>query len=69
MFDPSIFDDEQEDYPEWGPVFLSAASKAMLLNWYRKAQRLRAGKKGKRRKAQRFEPTASATVLQPPDVG
>ena len=49
MFDPSIFDDEQEDYPEWGPVFLSAASKAMLLNWYRKAQRLRAGKKGKRR--------------------
>ena len=48
-FDPSVFDDEQEDYPEWGPVFLTAASKAILLNWYRKAQRLRAGKKGKRR--------------------
>jgi len=48
-FDPTVFDDEQEDYPEWGPVFLTAASKAILLNWYRKAQRLRAGKKGKRR--------------------
>jgi hypothetical protein len=48
-FDPSIFDDGQEDYPDWGPVYLSAASKAMLLNWYRKAQRLRAGKKGKRK--------------------
>ncbi len=46
MFDPSIFDDDQEAYPDWGPVFLSAASKAILLNWYRKAQRLRAGKKG-----------------------
>jgi len=48
--DASVFDDGQEDYPEWGPVFLSAASKAMLLNWYRKAQRLRAGKRGNRRK-------------------
>eukprot|EP01037_Dinobryon_pediforme_P019263 gene19263-19656_t len=36
-FDPSIFDDGQEDYPDWGPVYLTAASKAMLLNWYRKA--------------------------------
>jgi hypothetical protein len=46
IFDPSIFeDDEQEEYPDWGPVFLSAASKAMLLDWYRKAQKLRAGKK------------------------
>jgi hypothetical protein len=41
MFD----DDEQEAYPDWGPVFLSAASKAMLLNWYRKAQKLRAAKR------------------------
>lgn len=48
-FDPSIFDDGQEDYPDWGPVYLSAASKAMLLNWYRKAQLLRAGKRGRRR--------------------
>ena len=48
--DASVFDDGQEDYPEWGPVFLSAASKAMLLNWYRKAQRLRAGKRGNKRK-------------------
>jgi len=49
-YDPSIFDDGQEDYPDWGPVFLTAASKAMLLNWYRKAQRLRAGKRGARKK-------------------
>jgi hypothetical protein len=27
MFDPSVFDDEQEKYPDWGPVFLTAASK------------------------------------------
>ncbi len=46
--DASMFDDDQEDYPDWGPVFLTAASKAMLLNWYRKAQRLRAGKRGRR---------------------
>jgi hypothetical protein len=51
-FDPSVFDDEQEAYPDWGPVFLTAASKAILLNWYRKAQRLRAGKKGKRKDKQ-----------------
>jgi hypothetical protein len=46
VFDPTLFDDdEQEQYPEWGPVFLSGPSKAILLNWYRKAQKLRAGKK------------------------
>merc|ERR1711988_319866 len=44
--DLSMYDDEQEEYPDWGPVYLSAASKAILLNWYRKAQRSRAGKKG-----------------------
>ncbi len=44
--DPSLFeDDEQEAYPDWGPVFLSAPSKAILLNWYHKAQKLRAGKR------------------------
>lgn len=48
--DPVLYDDTQEAYPDWGPVFLSAASKAILLNWYRKAQRVRAGKKGRRRK-------------------
>ena len=40
------FDDDKEQYPDWGPVFLTPASKAILLNWYRKAQRVRAGKKG-----------------------
>ena len=50
VVDPSLFDDGQEEYPDWGPVFLTAASKAMLLNWYRKAQRLRAGKRGNKRK-------------------
>merc|ERR1711871_1187577 len=44
--DLSMFDDEQEEYPDWGPVYLTAASKAILLNWYRKAQRSRVGKKG-----------------------
>ena len=45
-YDLSMYDDTQEDYPDWGPIYLSAASKAILLNWYRKAQRVRAGKKG-----------------------
>jgi hypothetical protein len=46
VMDLSMYDDEQEQYPDWGPVYLTAASKAILLNWYRKAQRARAGKKG-----------------------
>lgn len=51
LFDPTLFDDDddQEKYPEWGPVFLSGPSKAILLNWYRKAQKLRAGKRGRAR--------------------
>jgi len=43
-------DDEVEEYPDWGPVFLSAASKAILLNWYRKAQQQRALKKSRKKK-------------------
>jgi hypothetical protein len=42
-------DEEVEEYPDWGPVFLSAASKAILLNWLRQAQKLRAGKKGRKK--------------------
>jgi hypothetical protein len=48
-FDEALLDDTQEAYPDWGPVYLSAASKAILLNWYRKAQRVRQGKKGVKR--------------------
>lgn len=47
-------DDKQEDYPDWGPVFLSAASKAILLNWYRKAKIRLEGKKGARKKKARI---------------
>ena len=49
-FDDALLNDAQEEYPDWGPVYLSAASKAILLNWYRKAQRVRQGKKGIKRK-------------------
>ena len=41
-----LYDDDQEAYPDWGPIYLSASSKAILLNWYRKAQRVRQAKKG-----------------------
>eukprot|EP00981_Chlorochromonas_danica_P004272 scaffold860_cov155-Ochromonas_danica.AAC.2 len=41
-------DDAQEAYPDWGPVFLSASSKAILLDWYRRAQKLRAAKRRSR---------------------
>eukprot|EP01006_Ploeotia_vitrea_P030746 TRINITY_DN63088_c1_g2_i1.p1 TRINITY_DN63088_c1_g2~~TRINITY_DN63088_c1_g2_i1.p1 ORF type:complete len:486 (+),score=-25.79 TRINITY_DN63088_c1_g2_i1:1-1458(+) len=46
----TFLDDAPEQYPDWGPVFLSAASKAIALNWYRKAQRARAGKKGMKKR-------------------
>ena len=45
-----LYDDTQEEYPDWGPIYLSAASKAILLNWYRKAQRIRQGKRGIKRR-------------------
>jgi hypothetical protein len=48
-FDDALLDDDPEAYPDWGPVYLSAASKAILLNWYRKAQRVRQGKRGQKR--------------------
>ena len=50
LYDDDLLNDKQEEYPDWGPIFLSAASKAILLNWYRKAQRLRAGKKGAKKR-------------------
>lgn len=37
---------KSDDYPDWGPVYLSAASKAMMLNWYRKAKKIRKEKRG-----------------------
>lgn len=46
-----LYDDDQEGYPEFGPVYLSAASKAILMNWYRKAQKMRQAKKGINRRA------------------
>jgi hypothetical protein len=54
MKDAGLFaetDDEGDaEYPEWGPVYLSAASRAMLINWYRQAQESLFGKGGRRRK-------------------
>lgn len=44
-------EDEEEPsaYPDWGPVYLSAASKAILMKWYRRAQENVWGKAGRRR--------------------
>lgn len=46
-------DSEEEDYsrayPDWGPVYLSAASRAILMKWYRNAQEKVWGKAGRRR--------------------
>jgi hypothetical protein len=50
--DIARLDDEIEDYPDWGPVFLTAPSKAILLNWLRQARTLRAGKKGRKKEKQ-----------------
>lgn len=49
----AIEDSEDEEdpgtYPNWGPVHLSAASRAILMKWYRKAQKNVWGKSGRRR--------------------
>ena len=53
MKDAGLFETDDEgdaEYPEWGPVYLSAASRAMLINWYRQAQESLFGKGGRRRK-------------------
>lgn len=42
-------EDEPGAYPDWGPVYLSAASKAILMKWYRRAQENVWGKAGRRR--------------------
>eukprot|EP00604_Paraphysomonas_vestita_P000478 CAMPEP_0174826448 /NCGR_PEP_ID=MMETSP1107-20130205/44056_1 /TAXON_ID=36770 /ORGANISM="Paraphysomonas vestita, Strain GFlagA" /LENGTH=334 /DNA_ID=CAMNT_0016059645 /DNA_START=1616 /DNA_END=2621 /DNA_ORIENTATION=- len=52
-------DDEIEDYPDWGPVYLSAPSKAILLNWLRQARTLRAGKKGRKKDKERIAKVVS----------
>jgi len=43
-------DDEGMEYPEWGPIYLNAASKAILMGWYKTAQNRLFGKGGRRRK-------------------
>lgn len=48
----ALADSEEDDsraYPDWGPVYLSAASKAILMKWYRNAQENIWGKTGRRR--------------------
>jgi hypothetical protein len=45
--------DDIEKYPDWGAVYLTAASKAILLNWYRKAKKLREGKRANRKKREK----------------
>lgn len=41
--------ESEEVYPDWGPVYLNAASRAILMQWYRKAQENVWGKAGRRR--------------------
>ncbi|CAM9251199.1 unnamed protein product, partial [Sphacelaria rigidula] len=31
-------EESEEAYPDWGPVYLNAASRAILMQWYRQAQ-------------------------------
>merc|ERR1712070_1166190 len=50
LFAESDDDDRDAEYPEWGPVYLSAASRAMLISWYRQAQEQLFGKGGRKRK-------------------
>lgn len=43
------FDHERQDRPDWGPVFLSPAARAILIRWHRNAQSRLFGKGGRRR--------------------
>ena len=43
-------DDGGADYPDWGPIYLSAASRAIVIGWYKQAQQRVFGRGGKRRK-------------------
>lgn len=47
--DDSEKEEESGAHPAWGPVYLNASSKAILMKWYRKAQESVWGKKGRRR--------------------
>jgi len=51
LFKEAEDEDPAGDYPDWGPVYLSAASKAILISWYRRAQdKVFKGKKGRKRR-------------------
>jgi len=43
-------DDAPPDIPDWGPVYLNAASRAIMVGWYKRAQERVFGKGGRRRK-------------------
>lgn len=43
-------DDGGDEYPEWGAVYLTAASRAILIGWYKQAQERVFGRGGKRRR-------------------
>lgn len=47
-----VSDDEgpEGDYPDWGAVYLSAASRAIVVGWYRRAQERVYGKRGRKRR-------------------
>lgn len=47
--DESEDGDEVSAHPDWGPVYLSAASRAILITWYKKAKENVWGKSGRRR--------------------
>lgn len=42
-------EESEEAYPDWGPVYLNAASRAILMQWYRQAQENVWGTAGRRR--------------------
>jgi hypothetical protein len=48
--EPELLEDPGDDYPEWGPVFLSAASRAIIMRWYREGQERVFGKDGRKRR-------------------
>jgi hypothetical protein len=60
VYDSDSDDDDGDSAPgatpNWGPVFLSPASRAIMFNWYRRAQATVNARRGRRARANNNEP-------------
>ena len=58
----------EDEYPDWGPVFLTEASQAILLNWLQRAKGARQARKDKRRASGRMANYQPQNRMPPTDT-